>query len=380
MKVGFHARLLTSPTLRGWNRYTVNLLASLAQLGVELVLYTDAPLSLQHLQRLPTTIQIRQSPAMRYVLWEQGWLPRQCQADGIAILHSPFNFGLPIFSPCPRVLTLHDAIGAACHRADLPWRQRLRLGHATDRFHHWAARTSADVILTVSQHARADLMRCHHLPATKIAVTYEAADPRFHLPVSVGDSDRVRRTYNLPSAYLFYVGGWEERKNLPLILNALSAAVTTQVHLVLAGGSPTEQATLAALATLLGLAPRVHLLGWVPDQDLPALYRNALALVYPSRHEGFGLQLCEAMAVGCPVLAADATSLPEILGTGGELFPPDDPRPLTALIERLALQPAFRAELQQRATRRSRDFSWSRTAEATLEVYTRLHAMASGRR
>jgi len=378
MKVGFHARLLASPTVRGWNRYTINLLASLAQLGVELVLYTDAPISPEHLHRLSATSQVRQSPAMPYLIWEQGWLPRQCRADDIDILHSPFNFGLPIVSPCPRVLTLHDAIGAPCHQLDFPWRQRLRLGNAINRFHHWSARTYADAILTVSRHARADLMRCHHIAAEKIAVTYEAADPRFHFPISALDSERVRRTYVLPSIYLFYVGGWEERKNIPQVLHALAAARAPQVHLVLAGGQPEEQTTLTALAARLHLTPRVHLLGWTPDQDLPALYHEALALVYPSRHEGFGLQLCEAMAVGCPVLAANATSLPEILGMGGELFPPDDTLGLALLIERLASQPTFRAELQRRAALRSRDFSWMRTARATLEVYSRLQA-AHGR-
>src|SRR6478672_4907777 len=110
MKVAFNARLLAAPTLRGWNRYTINLLERLPALGVELFLYSDQPIHESHLARLPAgSFQVRVQ-AMRYALWEQVWLPRQCRRDGVDLLHCPLNFGLPWSSPCPRVLTLHDAI------------------------------------------------------------------------------------------------------------------------------------------------------------------------------------------------------------------------------------------------------------------------------
>ena len=109
---GFNARLLHAPDLRGWNRYTVNLLGALIPLEIEPVLYTDRPLHPSHLDRLPEgSVAVRVAPAMPYPVWEQRWLPRQCGRDRVDLLHSPFNFGLPWSSPCPRVLTLHDAIG-----------------------------------------------------------------------------------------------------------------------------------------------------------------------------------------------------------------------------------------------------------------------------
>ena len=113
MKVAFNARLLQDPGLRGWSRYTINLLAELPGLGIDLFLYSDRPLHENHLSRLPVgSYQVRVQ-ASRYAIWEQVWLPRQCGRDGVAVLHCPLNFGLPWSSPCPRVLTLHDAIAQA---------------------------------------------------------------------------------------------------------------------------------------------------------------------------------------------------------------------------------------------------------------------------
>ena len=134
MKVAVNARVLSAPTLRGFNRYTINLLAELPALGVELFLYSDLPLHENHLARLPEgSWQVRVAPAMRYTRWEQRWLPRQCSIDGVDLLHTPFNFGLPWFSKCARVLTLHDAIGQFTPSGTTVQRQKL----SRDRLRHW---------------------------------------------------------------------------------------------------------------------------------------------------------------------------------------------------------------------------------------------------
>jgi glycosyltransferase involved in cell wall biosynthesis len=368
MKVGFNARLLSAPTIRGWNRYTVELLAELARLGVDLVLYSQDPVHPAHLGRIPPErLTLRHRPGLKLLAWEHRWLPAQCALDGVDLLHAPFNMGLPWSSPCPRVLTLHDAIYQEELRS-LGLRGRWRGDVPKVRLLHRIARVRAHRVLTVSEHARSELIANLGIPARKVAVTPEAADDRFHRAVPEADRLRVRRAHDLPDRYLFYIGGWEGRKNVPYLLRAL-AQVPGDLPLVLAGGRPAEKAALTALAASLGLADRVRFLGWVEDDDLPALYAEALAFAYPSRYEGFGLQLCEAMAAGCPTLAARATSLPEVLGPGGETFPLDDPAHLAGLIRRVDSDPAFRADLSARALRRSADFSWRKTAERTLEEY-----------
>jgi glycosyltransferase involved in cell wall biosynthesis len=368
IRAGIVARLLFDPAIRGWNRYTINVLAELPALGVEPVLYSDRPIHPAYLERLPPgsyTARVREG--LRLPVWEHRWLPAQCKADGVDLLHSPFNYGLPWSAPCPRVLTIHDAIDFAYNRPARPSLARLRF--ALD---NWIARTRADRIITVSEHARNDLIAHLKIPARKLAVTHEAADPHFLDPVPPEVRVRVRERHSLPPRYVFYVGGWEGRKNIPFLVRGLADAKLEDVCLVLAGGRREQRAPLMELADGLGLGDRLHLLDWVEEEDLPALYAEALAFAYPSEYEGFGLQLCESMAVGCPTLAARATCLPEVLGSGGETFSLEDTGELAALLRRVATDGSFRSELSNRARARSADFSWRRTAEETVGVYREL--------
>lgn len=377
MRVAFNARLLHAPSLRGWNRYTLNLLRELPALGVTPILYLDRPIHGPHLARLPEgAFEIKVSPPMRYLRWEQSWLPRQCAIDRAEVLHSPQNFGLPWSSPCPRVLTLHDAIDQMYSTPKIAWRDRLRPMSVYMALVMKAARTRAHRVITVSHHARGDLVDRLGIPPEKVRVTYEAADPQFLVPVTIADRRRVRGSLGLSRPYVFYVGGWESRKNVPFLVRGFAAAGLDEVDLVLAGGRDDQRSELTELAESLGVGDRLKLLGWVEDHDLPALYGEALAFAYPSRYEGFGLQLCESMAVGCPTLAARATCLPEILGLGGETFGLDAPEELAGLLRTVARDPSYRADLVARASRRIADFSWRRTAEQTVEVYR--EAIATG--
>jgi glycosyltransferase involved in cell wall biosynthesis len=373
LRVGFNAYLLAAPDLRGWTRYTVNLLASLPARGVRPVLYSNALIHPDHLARLPPdSFEVRVGPPMRYLVWENRWVPRQLRADRIDVFHCPMNYGLPWATPCPRVLTLHDAIDEVHYRPRAAWRARWKPGAVRARLANWAARRRAHHVVTVSEHAKADIVRHLRVPAARVSVVYEAADPVFHREVSADAVAVARGKLGLTRPYFLYLGGWEARKNVPFLLRAFAASGLAEADLVLAGGRDAERGELESLARTLGCAGRVKVLGFVPDAELPALYAGALAFAYPSEYEGFGLQLVEAMAVGCPVLAARATSLPEVLGPGGETFALGDPAELGALLRRVATGPAFRADLTRRARARSADFSWDRAAAETVAVYRRL--------
>ncbi|MGH7924926.1 MAG: glycosyltransferase family 4 protein [Candidatus Binatus sp.] len=373
MRIGINARLLRDSTMRGWNRYTVNLVAELSRLGVELVLYSDRPVHAAHLARFASdSCKVVQSFPMRYLFWEQLWLPRQCARDRVDVLHSPYNYSIPWSSSCPRVLTLHDAIDAVYYRPQTSWTDNLSIGSLKTRLRNWAAIARADRIITVSNHGRRDLVEALGIPAAKISVIYEAAEPRFGQRVPDDARERVRRKYELPARYVLYVGGWERRKNLPFLMREFAAAKLNDVGLVLGGGREDERAPLMQLAHELDVGARTTLLGWIDDEDLPAIYSGAMCFAYPSEYEGFGLQLCEAMAAGCPTLAAHATSLPEVLGDGGETFALDSPGSLAGLLRRVSTDHDFRMDLAGRARARSREFSWGETARQTLSVYESL--------
>ena len=371
MRVGFNARLLYSPELRGWNRYTINLLSELASLGVELLLYSDRSLHESHRARLPEkSYQVRVAPPMRYVLWEQRWLPEQFIKDAIDVFHCPINFGLPWISACPRILTLHDAIDQIYYRPT-SWRQKLNPRALQVRAHHWIARTRAENVITVSERSKRDLVRHLNIPAEKIHVVYEAADKIFQRPIFKDEGNRIRRKYGLEKPYVFYVGGYEGRKNVKFLLKACAIATLKDVELVLAGDGRDQKVELLELASTLGVSGQIRLLGYVEDTDLPPLYRESLCFVYPSRYEGFGLQLCEAMASGTPIFAASSSCLPEILGDGGQTFSLDSIEELVSYLRRIALEPEYREVLSQKSRRRSSEFSWSKTAERTLGVYNK---------
>ncbi|GAC1344462.1 MAG: glycosyltransferase family 1 protein [Isosphaeraceae bacterium] len=375
MKIGINAVLLSDPSLRGWNRYTVNLLAELPGQGVELVLYSRAPVFEGHLARLPAgSFQTRVDSTGRYLNWEQRRLPKLCEQDGVQVLHSPFNYGLPWSCPCPMVLTLHDAIEFIYYGKRASWRSRWSRGGLQTRLMHWVARSRADRIITVSEHAKKDLAGFLRLPADRIDVILEAADPSFGKPVAPHDRQSLRERHHLRKPFIFYIGGWEERKNIPCLVRGFAASGINDVELVLAGGKDEQRADLVALAQSLGVDDRLRLLGWITDEELPVLFAEALCFVYPSVYEGFGLQICEAMAMGCPTLASNVTSLPEVLGDGGETFDPNDPETLGRLLRRVAEESSFRAELADRAKRRSAVFSWRKAAEETAAVYRRVIA------
>lgn len=374
MRVALNARVLSTSSLRGWNRYTINLICGLAKLGTELFLYTDREIDPEQLEQLPREqIHLRQSPPMNYLSWEQLWIPRQCRRDGIDVFHSPIHFGLPQRRSVKCLLTLHDAIDQAYYSAG---EKRQTVSQRVTDFLCRMARFRADHIVTVSDFSKRDLARIYKLPASRISVSYEAADDRFHRPVSQAQCAEITVKYSLQKPYLFYLGSLERRKNIPFLLKALAMSGLSDLHLALGGENGQAQGELLQLAAELGIADRVQLLGRLPDADLPALYAAAEAFVYPSEYEGFGLQICEALAVGCPVFVADATCLPEILGDGGETFPLSDAAPLARLLRRLHSEPQFRDDLKERALRRAQAFSWERTARETLRVYEALCAKA----
>lgn len=365
LNIAFNARTLSDPRLRGWSRYTINLLRGLLDYPAHFYLMTNRPLSGHFLARLPqerfTVCLDTRGP---YLFWEQVVLPWRCRKHEIDVLHCPVNYGLPVNSPCPTVLTLHDAIQEVFDRPSLSFSERVRPAALKVDLLNRLSRRYADRIVTVSRHAKSDLVSRLNIPEEKVQVIYEAADAVFREKPSKGRIADTLARLKIPSPYFFYIGGLEKRKNIRFLLEAFSRS-DVQASLAIGGGGEKE------IARLKNEYPdeRIRFLGWVEDEDLPALYAGAKAFVYPSLYEGFGLQICEAMSLGCPVLASDRTSLPEIVGDGGWTFALNDPSQLAGYLRRLASDPSVYVELSRKALERSAAFDWKLTAERTWKVY-----------
>jgi glycosyltransferase involved in cell wall biosynthesis len=187
----------------------------------------------------------------------------------------------------------------------------------------------------------------------------------------------MRRKYALPDAYVLYLGGFDQRKNLTTLLRAYGRASSIMQGeippLVLAGNLPQADTPLfpdpRRIAAELSLEQNVLFAGWVAEQDKPALYSSAVLFVFLSLYEGFGLMPLEAMSCGTPVLAARTSSLPEVVGKGGLLVDPDNLDEIAEGMITVMQDPDLRQELSQGGLAQAAKFDWKRTAEQTLEVY-----------
>ncbi|HNP71449.1 MAG TPA: glycosyltransferase family 1 protein, partial [Kouleothrix sp.] len=273
------------------------------------------------------------------------------------------------------VVTVHDIIPYML-RAD---RQLSVYRGAADRLFDRMAMAGlkrADRLIAVSHYSKRSVVALLHIRADQIDVVHESVDHSRFRPLDVPAA--LRERYSLPAGrrYLIYVGSDDPRKNLATLLRALAELRQTQpdVELIKVGRAhfDAERARLRALAAELGLAGAIHWLDDVPERDLPLLYGLADLCVMPSLYEGFGFPVIEAMACGTPVVAANASSLPELLGDAGRLYEPRDVHALAEAIGELLGSGARREQLRQRALRRARDFMPAAEIEKTLASYTML--------
>ena len=369
LRIGIDGRVLMHYEMRGFARHTVELFRALKKLAGDAVSLTSfSPGSIAAEFRQVLDLEPVVFPARREILWEQVELPRQLLRHRIDVYHCTANRGLPLRRVSKYVLTCHDVIDRLPEYCDREtWRGALR-----KRYADFAARHSADRYITVSEFSRRDICRFHRLAPERVTVIYNAAGERFHRKLPAEQIAIIREKYHLPSQYFLFVGGFDKRKNAGALVEAFAQLPQDAPPLVLVGEHKWGFAEIAQRIAALGLAQRVFCPNAVPDEDLPAIYQGALALVHPSLYEGFGLQLVEAMASGLPVLAANATSLPEVLGGCGLLFDPENPASIAKQMERVARDPGLRTTMAEQGRERARFFSWQRAAEQVLRLYCEL--------
>lgn len=272
---------------------------------------------------------------------------------------------LPPFRRIRTVLTVHDLIYVLFPEYHLPMNYHfLRL--MMPRF---ARRAGA--IIAISECTRRDLVRLWQIPEEKVHVIYEGIDARFRPPLAATTAARVRASYGLPDRFALYVGTIEPRKNLPTLLEAWKR-LGSPCPLVIAGKKGWLYEETFTKVEALGLSDRVIFTGFVPDEDLPALYGAAEIFVFPSLYEGFGLPVLEAMACGTPVVTTTGGSLPEVAGDAALLVDPTAVAALTDALGRMLRDRALRDEFRERGLARAGIFTWERTASETRDVYRQL--------
>ena len=309
------------------------------------------------------------------VLFEQRGFPAACRRLGATLAHVPY-FGPPLRSPAPLVVTVHDLTTLL-----VPEYRRGRRARLYNALVSAAAR-GADHVLTDSEASRADILSHLGLAAPDVTVVYLGVGPEYTPPGSNSLVDMaVRRKYDLPDFYILYLGGYETHKNVVTLLHAytfVAGALGEEYPLLLAGRKPDSASAnfpdYDGLIERAGLSRFVRWIGYVDEADKPLLYRGAEAFVFPSRHEGFGLPPLEAMACGTPVVVSDCGSLPEVIGPAGFAIDPDDARSMAGAIIALVMDEHQAADLRRAGPQQAAQFTWERTARATLAVYKKVNS------
>jgi glycosyltransferase involved in cell wall biosynthesis len=355
-RIGFNGRPLCGPGLRGLSRHTLELIRELRALHPELevFIYCYAPVDPSYKALLPFAT-FRDRRVVPKLLWDLVVLPLQLRADGVEVFHSTNNLGVP-----PRwfggrnFVTIHDAF---THRARWPWRSpRHWWGSINYRLELALAKRSA-AVFTVSSTAGEEIERELGVLAAKLVVAYNGAS----LPPA-----RPRRC----DPFFLYVGGLEERKNIPCLLAGVelfNEGAVDRIPLVLVGkladAAPAVRRTLAERTDLF------QVLEGVSDADLAQLYADARALIFPSKEEGFGLPLVEAFSLSCPTIVSDIKVFRELAEDAALFFPPDSPAALARQMRRLTENPELRAELVAKGQGRAPAFRWEELAATVSRTY-----------
>ncbi len=360
MRIGINALYLIPGGVGGTEIYLRSLVNALAETDreSEFLIWTNKetgdsllPAGAPNFKVLASQVSASNRPAR--ILWEQMALPLSAAAHKLDVLFNP-GFTAPVFCPCPQVTVFHD-LQHKRHPEyfrwfDLPfWRALL-----------FSSAHRSKLLVAVSEATREDLHRFYRIPTDRVRVVPHGVDTAFF------------GLHAVPAAspYLLAVSTLHPHKNLDGLLTAFSefSRRHPEYCLVVAGLKGFHTAPLEELRDRLGLADRVTFTGWIPREDLYALFAGARAFVYPSRFEGFGMPILEALAAGLPTACANVEPMAGIAGGAALLFDPDDAAALAACLETLACNDTERERLRIAGPKRAAEFSWHAAAKATLAV------------
>lgn len=369
MIIGIDARFF-GPVGKGLGRYTQRLLQNLEQLADgrhQFVVF---------LRRENFDLYQPAKANFRKVLADFGWyswaeqleFPKTIRAAGVELMHYP-HFNVPLRTPCPFVVTIHDLIlfryptrRASTLPAFLYWFKyaayRLVIGLAVRR---------ARRIIAVSEYTKRDIVKRFGIKPERVTVTYEAAEP----PEPDDGAPLDLAAHGVTRPFFLYVGNAYPHKNLETLLVAFRQLLEAglKAQLVLVGKNDYFYERVRAEAGKLKLGTDVVFWGHADDRELSKLYAAARVYVFPSLLEGFGLPPLEAMTHGLPVVAAGNSCLPEVLGEAATYFEPTDVAGMTRAMRRVFEDEHLRRILAARGPEHARTFSWRRCAQETLAIY-----------
>lgn len=386
MKIGVDARFLTHPQPGGFKTYTENLINALARIDTEneYFLYTD---------RTPGDLFKIESPNFNLrtvstglpfigVPWrEQVRLITSARKDRIDLFHSPC-LTAPLFLSCPFVVTIHDMIWAFPEKYSkaTSFSVKRKLMEWYNRYLPYYASKRASAIVTVSYAAKKSIVEQLKIDKDRVFVTHEAANPIFKPIKDRKLIDNIRSKYNLPPNFIMAIGSADPRKNIRKLVEAFSrlpSELREKYNLVVIWTHSFLAHDLFKSIEKLGIKGDVKFLEYVPNEDLVFLYNAAALFVFPSLYEGFGLPPLEAMSCGVPVIAANNSSIPEVVDTAALLFNAENSEEISATITRALTDDSLRISLVEKGITQAASFSWDKCGFETLNIYKSVYKHAN---
>lgn len=362
MRVGIDGHMLGDRSGGNESYYTNILKNMIPTKDMELYLFVKNGVDVIEFSNIFRIVRFQETNAFKRNFIE---LPRLCKKYGIDLLHT--QYFIPFFNPCPVVCTIHDICFE--HYKNIftkkeYYRQKLLIPYSARK---------SEFIYTVSENAKNDIVSHYGVDPSKVIVTYNSVNSNFKkLNNAELDESSLRTRFGLGnSRYILSVGNLQPRKNLPRLIKAYSkflASNDEDIKLVIVG----KKAWMFDDILKEACSDPEHILftDYVTEKDLIRLYNAAHAFIYPSFFEGFGIPPLEAMACGTPVAVANATSLPEVVGTAGIYFDPFDEGDIQRAIYEIVYNDELRKRVLNNSSEQIKKFSWVKSANSIINSYS----------
>lgn len=386
MNIGFDAKRAAQNRtgLGNYSRFVIRILSEKFA-GNQYHLYTPKPHRMPYLQEIPTLKHLFLHFPPQGIwsrirsLWRVWGITKDIQKDGIQIFHGlsnelPLNIGTPEQRKmkaggkgCKYIVTIHDLI--FIH---------------TPQYYHWIDRQiynfkfrracrCADRVIAVSEYTKQEIMHYYHTPESKIDVVYQGCDPVFSQEIEEGKLQEVKARYQLPDKFVLYVGSIEERKNLMLVAKAMAELNRrAAIHVVAVGRHTAYVDQIQDFLKAQGIDHLFHFYHQVPYADLPSFYKWASTFAYPSRIEGFGIPLLEAISSGVPAIGCTGSCLEEAGGPNSIYVNPDDAKGMADAILRTCTDEPLRQHMINEGKKYALNFSDEKLSHDLMKVYESL--------
>jgi glycosyltransferase involved in cell wall biosynthesis len=303
------------------------------------------------------------------LLWENVVLSKAIRKRQPDLLFCPKLF-VPWFIPrrIKTVVVVHDLLYFRVNKD--PIQEYLAADVLYTRLFLKGSLRRADAVVCVSENTRQDVLKLFDLDPARVHAVYHGVKLPSEDEVSDTAQDRMRNRYGVDGPFIFYCGSLSPRKNIVRALEAFAAITSDVPHaFVVTGGKSWKDRSVFEAVTRLGLEERFVRLGHVATEDMPALFSAAGLFVYPSLYEGFGMPILEAMACGCPVLASNTSSIPEVAGDAAVLVDPTDTEAMSAQMLRILTDRQFADSLRSQGRKRAAMFTWQDSARRLMDLF-----------